>query len=105
MSGLIKLLYQIPASTVPDVDLEWVVRIALETRRRVKEQQRRVFKGEFCNTHFSYTIGPDGVETFVSPPELQFEQAIESDPLPPGQIWVIATPAGQGVGLYRIEIS
>jgi ATP-dependent Lon protease len=64
VSGLVKLLYPNPATTVPDADLEWIVRLALEARRRVKEQQRRVFKSEFRNTHFSYTLGPEGVETF-----------------------------------------
>ncbi len=105
VSGLVKLLYPDPASSVPDTDLEWIVRLALEARRRIKEQQRRVFKSEFRNTHFSYTLGADGVETFVPTPELQSEQAIESDPLPPGQIWAIAAGAGQAIGLYRIEIS
>ncbi|MGA9796694.1 MAG: BREX system Lon protease-like protein BrxL [Rhizomicrobium sp.] len=105
VSGLTKLLYPDSSATVPDADLEWIVRLALESRRRVKEQQRRVFKSEFRNTHFSYTLGADGVETFVPTPELQSEQAIEADPLPPGQIWAIATAAGQGVGLYRIEVS
>lgn len=105
ISGLIKLIYPDPSASVPDADLEWIVRLALESRRRVKEQQRRVFKSEFRNTHFSYTLGADGVETFVPTPELQSEQAIEADPLPPGQVWAIATAAGQGVGLYRIEVS
>jgi ATP-dependent Lon protease len=106
VSGLTKLLYPNPSIPVPDADLEWIVRLALETRRRVKEQQRRVFKSEFRNTHFSYTLGADGVETFVATPELQSDQAIESDPLPPGQIWAIASgSAGDGAGLYRIEVS
>jgi ATP-dependent Lon protease len=105
-SGLIKLLYPNPSDTVPDVDLEWIVRLALEARRRVKEQQRRVFKSEFRNTHFSYTLGPEGVETFVATPELQSDQAIESDPLPPGQIWAIAPGSAEaGAGLFRIEVS
>jgi ATP-dependent Lon protease len=106
VSGLVKLLYPNPSTPVPDSDLEWIVRIALETRRRVKEQQRRVFKSEFRNTHFSYTLGLDGVETFVATPELRSDQAIESDPLPPGQVWAIATGSAEGgVGLYRIEVS
>ena len=62
-----------------------MVRLALESRRRIKEQQRRCFKSEFRNTHFSYTMGLDGVEQFVSTPELHSDEAIESDPLPPGQ--------------------
>ena len=61
----------------------------------MKEQQRRVFKSEFRNTHFSYTLGPEGVETFVATPELQSDQAIESDPLPPGQIWAIAAGSSE----------
>ena len=42
---------------VSDQDLEWMVRLALESRRRVKEQQKRCFKSEFRNTHFSFTLG------------------------------------------------
>lgn len=106
VSGLAKLLYPAPSSQIPDADLEWIVRLALEARRRVKEQQRRVFKSEFRNTHFSYTLGADGVETFVATPELQSDQAIESDPLPPGQIWAISPGSKDGgAGLYRIEVS
>jgi len=69
VSGLVKLLHPNPGTTVPDADVEWIVRLALEARRRVKEQQRRVFKSEFRNTHFSYTLGLEGVETFVATPE------------------------------------
>jgi ATP-dependent Lon protease len=66
------------------------VRVALESRRRVKEQQKRCFKSEFRNTHFSYIVGPEGVEQFVSTPELHSDEAIESDPLPPGQVWAVS---------------
>ena len=45
--GLEKLLQPDPSEHVPDDDLEWIVRLALESRRRVKEQQKRVFKSEF----------------------------------------------------------
>ena len=56
---------------MPDADLEWAVRLALEVpRRRVKEQQKRIGSAEFRNTQFSYVMGLDGVETFVSTPEL-----------------------------------
>lgn len=104
VSALTKLLYPNPRSSVPDEDLEWIVKLALESRRRVKEQQKRVFKSEFRNTHFSYTLGPEGVEVFVATPELQSDEAIESDPLPPGQVWAISPGIGEaGPGLYRIE--
>jgi ATP-dependent Lon protease len=91
---------------VPDEDLEWIVRLALESRRRVKEQQKRCLKSEFRNTHFSFTLGPEGVEKFVSTPELHSDEAIDSDPLPPGQVWAISPGGGDSSpSLYRIEVS
>ncbi len=104
VSGLLKLLYPDPEMAVPDDELEKLVRTALEVRRRVKEQQKRVFKSEFRNTHFSYAMGEDGIEKFVSPPELRSDDAIDPDPLPPGQVWGIS-PGGPETGpsLYRIE--
>ncbi len=106
VSGLIKLLFPDPEIPVPDEDLEWIVRLALESRRRVKEQQKRCLKSEFRNTHFSFTLGVDGVEQFVSTPELHSDEAIESDPLPPGQVWGIG-PGGDEAnsGLCRVEIA
>lgn len=106
VSGLTKLLFPDPEMPISDEDLEWIVRVALESRRRVKEQQRRVFKSEFRNTHFSYILGADGVEQFVSTPELHSNEAIESDPLPPGQVWGVSLGTGEtGPGLYRIEVT
>lgn len=104
ISGLLKLIFPDPTVTVPDEELEKIVKLALECRRRVKEQQKRVLKTEFRNTHFSYFIGVDGVEQFVSTPELHSEDKIESDPLPPGQVWAVS-PGGQdsSAGLFRIE--
>jgi ATP-dependent Lon protease len=106
ISGLLKLLYPDPAQPVDDADLEWIVRLALESRRRVKEQQKRIASAEFRNTQFSYAMGLDGVEKFVATPELQSEDSIGSDPLPAGQVWAIS-PGGQDepIGLFRIEIT
>lgn len=106
VSGLLKLLFPDPAMAIPDEDLEWVVRLALEARRRVKEQQKRCLKSEFRNTHFSYTIGVDGVERFVATPELHSDEAIDGDPLPPGQVWAVGPGSGESeAGLYRIEVT
>ncbi len=52
ISGLLKLLYPGQEDKIKDEDLEWAIRIALETRRRVKEQQKRIGSAEFRNTHF-----------------------------------------------------
>ena len=106
VSGLLKLLYPDPEMEVPDDELEVLVRIALESRRRVKEQQKRVFKSEFRNTHFSYAMGEDGVEKFVATPELHSDEAIDPDPLPPGQVWGIGPGSPEtGPSLYRIEVT
>lgn len=106
VSGLTKLLFPDPTMPVSDEDLDWIVRLALESRRRVKEQQKRCLKSEFRNTHFSFTMGPDGVEQFVATPELHSDEAIEGDPLPPGQVWALSPGSGDSApGLYRIEVN
>ncbi len=106
VAGLLKLIFPNPDAAVPDEDLEWAVRLALECRRRVKEQQKRIGSAEFRNTHFSYHLEAEGVEKFVATPELQSENEIGSDPLPPGQIWTIS-PGGTNdhVGLFRIDVT
>ena len=105
VSGLLKLLYPAVAD-VPAEDIEWAVRIALEARRRVKEQQKRIGAAEFRNTHFSYVLGEDGVERFVSTPELQSAGGIGEDPLEPGQVWAISPGThDEHPGLFRIEVN
>src|SRR5450756_2586438 len=106
VDGLLKLLYPGAEQAPADEDIEWAVRLALESRRRVKEQQKRIGAAEFRNTHFSYILGEDGVEKFVATPEIQSEDSIGNDPLPPGQVWAIS-PGGQDeyTGLFRIEVN
>jgi predicted ATP-dependent Lon-type protease len=72
----------------------------------VKEQQKRIGAAEFRNTHFSFTMCPEGIEQFVSTPELHNENSIGSDPLPAGQVWALS-PGGtdENPGLFRIEVS
>jgi ATP-dependent Lon protease len=105
VSGLLKLLYPDPDTDVPDEDLEWATELALEVRRRVKEQQKRIGSAEFRNTQFSYHMGAGGIEEFVVTPELQKEDEIGPDPLPPGQVWTVS-PGGddEHAGLCRIEV-
>ncbi len=104
VSGLVKLLFPDPEMPIADEDVEWIVRLALESRRRVKEQQKRCLMSEFRNTHFSFTLGVDGVEQFVATPELHSDEAIDGDPLQPGKVWAVGPGAdGAGAGLHRIE--
>lgn len=108
VSGLLKLMYPSSDMEVSDEDLEWATRLALEVRRRVKEQQKRIGSAEFRNTHFSYVLGDDGVEQFVATPELRADNEIGDDPLEPGQVWTISeggTDIDDSAGLYRIEVN
>ena len=106
INGLIKLFQPNPESPISDKLLELTVKVALEYRRRVKEQQKRIGSAEFRNTHFSYRIGEEGVETFVTTPEVHSESTIGEDPLSPGQVWALGT-CGQDehAGLYKIEVN
>ena len=106
VSGLMKLLYPDPEMQVPDEELEDILRLALESRRRVKEKQKQCLKSEFRNTLSSFTLGAERVEQFVSAPELHSDDTIEGDPLPPGQVFALS-PGGpdSDVGLYRIEVT
>jgi ATP-dependent Lon protease len=106
LNGLLKLMQPNPEAPISDELLEWAIKISLEYRRRVKEQQKRVGSAEFRNTHFSYRIGEDGVETFVTTPEIHSENTISEDPLPPGQIWALNAGGQEETnGLYKIEIN
>jgi hypothetical protein len=106
ISGLLKLMFPDPEADIHDAAIEWAAKLALECRRRVKEQQKRIGAAEFRNTHFSFTMLPDGIEQFVSTPELYNENSIGSDPLPAGQVWALS-PGGtdENTGLFRIDVS
>lgn len=106
VSGLLKLLHPDAEAAVSDEDLEWAVRLALEVRRRVKEQQKRIGAAEFRNTHFSYTLGAEGVEKFVTTPELRSQEGIGDEPLESGQIWTLSPGAAdEHPGLFRLEVT
>jgi ATP-dependent Lon protease len=96
ISGLLKLLYPDENQPVPEEELERSIRIAMEARRRVKEQQKRIGAAEFRSTHFSYVLGESGIKKFVATPEIQSENRISTDPLEPGQVWTIS-PGSQRI--------
>ena len=106
MGGLLKLMFPDPETDIPDDAIEWAAKLALECRRRVQEQKKRIGAAEFRNTHFSFTMFPDGIEQFVSTPELHNENSIGYDPLPAGQVWALS-PGGtdENPGLFRIEVT
>jgi uncharacterized protein (TIGR02653 family) len=78
VNGLLKLLWPNPDMEVPDEALSWAVELALEFRRRVKEQQARIGAAEFGEVDLSYRLsgGPDRV---VLCDEVQDHLAAEND--------------------------
>lgn len=101
VSGLIKLMHPDGKFTKEDVRtyLEW----AIEMRRRVKEQLKRIGGMEFWDTNFSYIDKETQEEVFVSLPEERGSNLIEDAPLPPGTCYT-ATSDGDKVTLVKIEI-
>jgi ATP-dependent Lon protease len=100
VSGLIKLLHPDGEFTKEDVR-EYLV-FALEMRRRVKEQLKRIGGMEFWDTNFSYIDKDTQEEVFVGLPEEKGSHLIPNTPLAPG-VCYSSTSDGENVALVRIE--
>jgi ATP-dependent Lon protease len=103
VSGMIKLLH--PHGQVSKEDLEELVGLALEGRRRVKEQLKKMGAFEYYHTSFSYLDNETGEERFVGVPEQGGRDLISAEPLPPGTIYTASVSGDGTVGLYRVEVS
>jgi ATP-dependent Lon protease len=101
VSGLIKLLH--PDGNFTKEDVREYLEIAMEMRRRVKEQLKRIGGMEFWDTNFSYIDKDTQEEIFVGLPEERGSYLIESNPLPPG-ICYTSTGDGENVSLVKIEV-
>lgn len=72
----------------------------------MKEQQKRIGTAEVRNTSFSYALGEDGVEKFVTCLELRNDSRIGEDPREPGQVWGLSHGAAEdNPCLYHIEVN
>ena len=100
VSGFIKLLH--PDGEYTKEDVKEYLEIALEMRRRVKEQLKRIGGMEFWDTNFSYVEKETQEEFFVGLPEERGSQLIENTPLAPGVCYT-STSDGDNVALVRIE--
>lgn len=100
VAGLIKLIH--PDGNYTKKDVREYLEIALEMRRRVKEQLKRIGGMEFWDTNFSYIDKETQEEFFVPLPEERSSNLIESTPLPPGVSYT-ATIDGDGLALVRVE--
>ena len=103
VSGLVKILH--PHGKVSKEDLEEILSIAMEGRRRVKEQLKKMGAFEYYHTSFSYQDAETGEEKFVGVPEQGGRDLISAEPLPPGTIYSASVSGDGTVGLYRIEVS
>lgn len=101
VSGLIKLLH--PDGNFTKEDVEQYLKWAIEMRRRVKEQLKRIGGMEFWDTNFSYIDKETQEETFVPVPEERGTNLIEDTPLSPGTCYT-ATSDGDKVSLIKIEV-
>jgi len=101
VSGLIKLMH--PDGNFTKEDVRQYLEFAIEMRRRVKEQLKRIGGMEFWDTNFSYIDKDTQEETFVTLPEERGNNLIEDVPLAPGTCYT-ATSDGDKVTLVKIEV-
>ncbi|MDD2219259.1 MAG: protease Lon-related BREX system protein BrxL [Desulfoplanes sp.] len=102
VSGLLKLVY--PHGDFDKKAVEKCLRYAMEGRRRVKEQLKKLGGMEFYDVHFSYIDKETREEKFVSVPEHGGGSLIPEGPLNPGTLHTIGTGTNGYLGLYRIEL-
>ncbi len=103
VSGLLKLLH--PDGGWTQAELTEYLELAMEGRRRVKEQLKKRGSFEFYKTSFSYIDAVSGAEHIVSVPEQGGGGVISPDPLPPGNVYTAAADNQARVGLFRLEIA
>jgi ATP-dependent Lon protease len=94
-----------PHGHISREDLEEILALALEGRRRVKEQLKKMGSFEYYQTSFSYLVNDSGEEQFVGVPEQGGRDLISADPLLPGTVYTASVSGDGTVGLYRIEIT
>ncbi len=103
VSGMMKILH--PHGEVSRDDLEEILQLALEGRRRVKEQLKKMGSFEYYQTSFSYQVNETGEEKFVGVPEQGGKDLISSEPLAPGTVYSASVSGDGTVGMYRLEVS
>jgi ATP-dependent Lon protease len=101
-SGLVKLVY--PHGEVSKPELAELVELAIEGRRRVKEQLKKMGSFEYHQTSFSYLDKETREERYVGVPEEGGRNLIATDPLAPGSVYAASVDDQGKVGLYRLEV-
>src|SRR5882757_9079843 len=102
VSGLVKLIY--PNGELSKEEVAELTELALEGRRRVKEQLKKMGSFEFHQTSFSYLDSESREENFVGVPEQGGRDMISLDPLASGSVYTSSVDDQGKVGLYRLEV-
>lgn len=101
VGGLIKILY--PDGVYTKEQLEEILKLALEMRRRVKEQLKKLDGMEFYDVNFSY-IDLEGMsEHYVSVPEQGGGKLIPEGMCNPGQVYTVSHGKSDMIGVFRLE--
>jgi len=101
VSGFVKLLY--PDGVYQKEDIAKILEIALEMRRRVKEQLKKIGGMEFYDVNFSYIDTENFEEHFVSVPEHSGGKLIPEGINNPGHVYTVSQNKFGMVGVYKLE--
>ena len=101
VGGLVKLMY--PDGEYTKEQLEEILRISLEMRRRVKEQLKKLGGMEFYDVNFSYIDLEDMSEHYVSVPEQGGGKLIPEGLCNPGQVYTVSQGKSGMIGVFRLE--
>jgi len=102
VAGLVKLIH--PHGEITKNELGELLELALEGRRRVKEQLKKMGSFEYHQTSFSFIDNETRAERFVGVPEQGGRDMIAADPLAPGSLYTASVDDQGKVGLYRLEV-
>ena len=101
ISGFTKLIF--PDGVYTKDDMEEIVRISLELRRRVKEQMKKIGGMEFYDVNFSYIDNDSFEEKYVAVREQSSGKLIPEGMTNPGQVYTVSRAKSGFVGVYRLE--
>ena len=101
MGGFVKLLY--PDGEFTKEQLEKILQISLEMRRRVKEQLKKLGGMEFYDVNFSYIDNETFEEHYVSVPEQGGGKLIPEGMCNPGQVYTVSRGKSGMIGVFRLE--
>jgi len=101
VGGFIKLLY--PDGEYTKEQLEEILKLSLEMRRRVKEQLKKLGGMEFYDVNFSYIDNETFEEHYVSVPEQGGGKLIPEGMCNPGQVYTVSQGKSGMIGVFRLE--